>query len=285
MDVTPAPQQPVGDAATYPRFWEAVGLVLLAIVVQYFVGTNVDLIGRVVRVLRDDAPLNLAVTNALSLGLIIAWGHYKTGARFAEVFPLGPVPRRLWPGIALLLLGSATFGRALYALLNCISPEPEWLDDSLDMRLDPAGAYVLAVLVAPVTEELLFRGLILRGFVRNYGATVAIAASALMFALLHVSPWRLVSVAVDGAFMAWLVIRTRSLIPALLMHAVGNGLAVLLMLSASQPDAAWELSPDVQLLLLLAGVLLTLKAVGVLRDRLGKVGLPCPPKHGSGNMV
>jgi membrane protease YdiL (CAAX protease family) len=82
------------------------------------------------------------------------------------------------------------------------------------------------VLVAPVTEEPLFRGLILGGFLRRYAPGVALTLSALLFAAAHLSPWQLPGIFAVGLALGWLYARTQNLLPCLLGHAFVNALPV-----------------------------------------------------------
>jgi hypothetical protein len=78
------------------------------------------------------------------------------------------------------------------------------------------------VLGAPVGEELFFRGLVLRGFLSRYSVTKAVWASALLWAVSHLNPWQAVGALPLGLVLAWLVVRTGSLIPAIIGHMIAN---------------------------------------------------------------
>jgi uncharacterized protein len=95
---------------------------------------------------------------------------------------------------------------------------------------------VLAVgagLVAPVVEELLFRGLLLRALLRRVPATAAVAISAVTFALLHlVDPSigtvvALPALATVGVVSGVLAVRTGDLSKSILLHAGFNLVTVL----------------------------------------------------------
>ncbi len=79
------------------------------------------------------------------------------------------------------------------------------------------------MLVAPVTEEFLFRGLILQGFLARYSATKAVFWSALLFALFHLNPWQFAGALVLGLLFGWVVVQTGTLVPGVIGHAVANG--------------------------------------------------------------
>jgi membrane protease YdiL (CAAX protease family) len=82
-------------------------------------------------------------------------------------------------------------------------------------------AAVMLVLVAPVAEELVFRGL---GFAAL--GSVAVPVTSLLFALAHGLPSLLVEVAVAGLVLAEIRRRTGSVLPGMGVHMAFNGLAL-----------------------------------------------------------
>ena len=81
--------------------------------------------------------------------------------------------------------------------------------------------FILVVLVAPVAEELFFRGLFL-SLLRPCGDWFAILSSALLFGLMHGSAGQLFYTTAAGFFLGWIVLRTGSVSLGILMHAVNN---------------------------------------------------------------
>ena len=108
--------------------------------------------------------------------------------------------------------------------------------------LGPAVVVILCVAVVPaLAEELLFRGLVLqafRGMLRIRGAVVL---SAVLFGAFHMSVHRFFPQAVLGVVLALLVVRCRSVWPAVLAHATHNGILVIWALSSDVPDEPLEL--------------------------------------------
>lgn len=97
-----------------------------------------------------------------------------------------------------------------------------------------------AVLFAPLIEEIVFRGVLLRAL-RRRGKTVAIVASAIIFAAVHLADLRTdrffaaVAVAIPpllilGAVLAWITLRTGRIGPAIFLHSGWNLLAVLVLM-------------------------------------------------------
>lgn len=81
--------------------------------------------------------------------------------------------------------------------------------------------------IAPIVEELIFRGLILHGLRRNYNGFTAVFISALLFALFHLNPWQFPATFLLGLLLGWIVIRTKSIILSILGHSINNLLVLL----------------------------------------------------------
>lgn len=90
--------------------------------------------------------------------------------------------------------------------------------------------YILSIIFLAVTpaisEELLFRGVILNGLRSRFGDYISITLSALMFALMHSSLQQLVYPFLLGLVLGWVVLRTGSLVSSILVHFINNFLVV-----------------------------------------------------------
>ena len=86
----------------------------------------------------------------------------------------------------------------------------------------------LAVLAAPIGEEVLFRGLVFGGLAR-WGFWPAGIVSGFLFALSHVDPGTYIPFTAIGVLFAWLFWRNRSLWPSIACHAYFNGASFLLL--------------------------------------------------------
>ncbi|MFC1571963.1 ABC transporter permease subunit/CPBP intramembrane protease [Candidatus Eisenbacteria bacterium] len=109
-------------------------------------------------------------------------------------------------------------------------PAPEITFAGLDQALAAMSDWRLLALVAVspgLMEELVFRGVFFGLLLRITTPRRAVLTSALYFALIHLSVFRLAPTFVLGVVLALLVLRSRSLWPAVLMHAVYNGTLVM----------------------------------------------------------
>ena len=85
---------------------------------------------------------------------------------------------------------------------------------------------LLVVLVAPVVEEFAFRGVVASAFRRSWGMWPAIIASSAVYAVYHLSAWLFFPTFVLGVALGWLAFTRRSLVPAIALHMLYNGVAV-----------------------------------------------------------
>jgi membrane protease YdiL (CAAX protease family) len=84
---------------------------------------------------------------------------------------------------------------------------------------------LLAVVLAPLFEEFIFRGLVFGGLRRSIGLVPAMALSAALFAIVH-PPMSMLPVFVLGLCTAWLYDRRKGLLAPMLAHAVYNAIVL-----------------------------------------------------------
>ena len=82
--------------------------------------------------------------------------------------------------------------------------------------------FIYMCLMAPIFEELFFRGVILGGLLKRYSPIIAIGISSVLFAVLHPT---LTGSFVFGLFTGWIYYRTRNLSYCVIMHSFINLLA------------------------------------------------------------
>ena len=97
-----------------------------------------------------------------------------------------------------------------------------------DLDLSPVSlvfAGLLVIGVGPAAEEVFFRGFALPGLARRFGPLGAVLASSLLFSLAHASPSILIPTFFAGVLLAWLYLRTGSLLSCLVAHGAQNAVA------------------------------------------------------------
>jgi hypothetical protein len=178
---------------------------------------------------------NLATFQLVGFGAVIVAGLYAFGGKAStrEALHLRPVPL---PVIVFAIIGGAALQFPLAELGNVMAEIfPRSLESQLTQRriITPDGplsalAIVFAVaVVAPLTEELLFRGLLLPGLAERYGAPLALAVTSLAFGAIHGEPGAILYASVAGLLFGAITLRTGSVLPAIAMHAATNAMPIL----------------------------------------------------------
>ena len=130
-----------------------------------------------------------------------------------------------------VIVSVATIATAFIAdSCNSIMPEvPEWFEKAMEQIMDaPVWITLISVSVfAPLFEEWLCRGIVLRGLLQKTHPVSAILVSAAFFAVLHMNPWQALPAFLLGILFGYVYYRTGSLRLTMLMHCVNNTMAVL----------------------------------------------------------
>ena len=143
------------------------------------------------------------------------------------------------PWITLTWCAVAAFGAIIPSLwFQEHMPElPNIAEDSFDMIMKDRLGYLSIGLLAPLAEELVFRGAILRSLLQwTSRPWIAIALSALFFAAAHMNPAQLPHAFLIGLLLGWLYYRTNSIIPGMVYHWVNNSVAYVMYNLYPDPD-------------------------------------------------
>ena len=115
-----------------------------------------------------------------------------------------------------LLPGMKSFYDLLTEVMRQMTTGPLW------------SSFLLVAIFAPIFEEWLCRGMVLRGLLTHLKPGWAIVVSALFFAIIHMNPWQALNAFIIGVIMGYVYYKTGNLWLTMLMHFVNNGTAVIL---------------------------------------------------------
>jgi uncharacterized protein len=79
------------------------------------------------------------------------------------------------------------------------------------------------VIVAPITEEFIFRGVLLHRFTEKWGTTTAILVCSILFGIVHFNIYS-VAIGISFIFIALIYLQTRSLLVPIALHAMNNAI-------------------------------------------------------------
>jgi membrane protease YdiL (CAAX protease family) len=168
------------------------------------------------------------VVRSLSIGLVIRWGYLRTGLPLRVVFPLKSLPVAHLVSVVLMVFGVVILAAELNFVVQMVWPKSASMKEATRGLFGDSVwvTFLAVVVVAPSTEEFLFRGAILQGFLRNYSRRKAIIASALLFAVFHLNPWQFPVAFLLGVVLGWWLAVSGSLLPCLVGHALANSLTL-----------------------------------------------------------
>ena len=126
---------------------------------------------------------------------------------------------------ALLIIGMGFWTNYLTELAGL----PDEKKQLFELAMNHPMGIIAIVIMAPLMEELLFRGA-MQGYLlsRWKNPVWAIVVPALLFGIGHGNPIQIPFAFVTGLVLGWVYYRTGSLLPGMLMHFVNNGTSVLL---------------------------------------------------------
>jgi sodium transport system permease protein len=109
----------------------------------------------------------------------------------------------------------------------------------------PLVLTLLLVAVLPgICEELLFRGFLLQGLRSRCSPWCAIVAAGILFGAFHVDPYRFVPVSLLGILFGYLVLKTGSILTAMVAHATNNSIAILISYAILTAQEQQKLPPQ-----------------------------------------
>ena len=126
-------------------------------------------------------------------------------------------------------------------------------------------------IMAPLLEEFLCRGMMLRGMLTRMKPWKAIFWSAFLFAVMHLNPWQSIPAFLIGLFLGWVYWRTHSLWATIFLHCLNNSLstAATRIWSDVSVDAGWKdvLPPNTYWICYVAAALLLVVLLYILYEK------------------
>ena len=133
----------------------------------------------------------------------------------------------------------AAFGAIIPSTyLQEMMPElPNWAEKEFELIMNNRFGYFIIGLLAPLVEELVFRGAILRALLRwKSNPWIGIVISAVMFSAIHMNPAQMPHAFLVGLLLGWMYYRTDSIVPGVVYHWVNNTIAYVLFAFYPDPD-------------------------------------------------
>jgi membrane protease YdiL (CAAX protease family) len=156
----------------------------------------------------------------------IHWKHLGFGGFSASTMGIGcgllvaSYAIILLHNLLLVNLGIDTQGEAIAELFAALE-SPVWF-------------FIVGALLAPLIEEIFFRGFLFQGFRARYGWISGMLLSSGIFAVAHLDPVSLIPTFILGCVLAYLYHRSNSVWPGVILHVMVNSFGLLAAYAATQ---------------------------------------------------
>ena len=225
--------QAENEAQTYKVPWTItdtwLGVILLILLsigmlIMVFLGVNTQF-------LQNIGVLLLEMIYILPVALIflwrrIHWKHLGFGKFTLNVMGMGC--GLLIGGYAIIIVHNSI----LYVF--GISPQGDQIFELFNELDSPLWFFITGAVIAPVVEEIFFRGFLFQGFRQKYGWMPAIFLSSAIFGAAHLDAVSLIPTFVLGCVLAYVYHRSNSVWPGILFHAAINTFSLLTVYVISQ---------------------------------------------------
>lgn len=184
----------------------------------------------------------LAAIYAAEVGLLVLLA-YRRGVRLLRAVPhetegSSAVENLVTAGLVVAgFVVTRIVSSAWVAITESIGWEPAQRSLADALGAGSAGfalSVATVVVIGPVVEELVFRGVILDAVACKWGKWAGIVTSAFLFAALHLTAWAFVPMFALGIVLGWLAWDRGSLWPAIVLHVLYNGVVVAAGLSIAR---------------------------------------------------
>ena len=133
--------------------------------------------------------------------------------------------------LVVLTLGMHFFVCLVGSLVGYLIPDSgEWLDSIMGMTVgenDIAG-YLSVMLIAPISEEIAFRGVMLKKLKESFGFVGCVTVTTVLFGIMHLNPMQSIYVLPMGVMFAYVAYKYDSVIPAIIAHILNNCVGMIL---------------------------------------------------------
>jgi len=227
--------QPVPLPA-YPNVRQAIFILLGFFAMQMLAGGGLAFLHKALGLGKDQITALAIVVGNVLMFLILTRTRRMP---FASMFQASPLPAI--ETFAALLLPLLMIVPLLVLLLEAIVnmaaiiwPMSARQEAMFAMLVNSGPVMLLTTCIfAPLFEEMLYRGIILRSFLQQFPRWIAILASAILFGAVHMNLYQFIGATLIGCLLGFLYERTRSLAPCIVLHVLNNTMACL------WPDTVW----------------------------------------------
>lgn len=152
------------------------------------------------------------------------WGRKKT-AEDKKYFKEKVLRAKTFAMISIASVGLYYFAAIIATVIELVSPQiMQEYSEMMDMALGGSVVFAMlaAVILAPINEECIMRGLILKNLQKYFSDTTVIIMQAVLFGIFHMNWVQGIYVLPVGAALGFVAVKSRSVLPCIYMHLFYN---------------------------------------------------------------
>ena len=167
------------------------------------------------------------VSSIAYLIIVIAIIYKSDKQELRRIFAWRKISFPEFAAVLIMFCGAIILYFKLCQIIPLFLPVPDgfwssWYDN-------PSNYFLLIISVCffpGFTEELFFRGLVLRRFYSTYSPFKALIFSSVIFGLMHINPWQMITTTFMGILLGWIYIRYKSIWLCMFLHALNNFISI-----------------------------------------------------------
>lgn len=169
-------------------------------------------------------------TSTIMLGIVYKFVRYRGGSWST----LGFKEFSGYKALIVVVAGLVGYFLALGLVITSVGQFAPGIDFTAEQEIpflnarntmEIALAFLALVVIAPFSEEIVFRGMLLPAFSKKTGIVAAVIITSILFGLLHPPVNAMIVIGVFAPFLCWAYIYTKSIWPAIFLHSSKNLIA------------------------------------------------------------
>lgn len=213
------------------KIWDVIKMFLLFVALQVLVGIFTVFLAIFIG-FNTSNPLVSSLNSIVALALVISIISRKVKISIIENLKISNNHRKLIVSIFIFSLGLSIviseIGNYITELFPMSERMIEIFNEIFSGEVSFIGTIIHVIIVAPIAEEVLFRGIMLKGLLKRYSAITSILVTALLFAIIHLNIYQFVGAFIAGLLLGWLYLKTESLLLCIISHAAYNSIGYIL---------------------------------------------------------
>ncbi len=215
----------------FPTFLKAFLLILLFLIFQILSSYLLEMFFSKIGI--KNYILKLILDSSITLSIFILLLFKLSKENFKTLFPLKKISTKEFFLVILISISFVVFSSEIENWINHFFPSILKFQELINTLFDlnsPVLTFFLLCILAPVTEEFIFRGVIFNGFQKNYSIITTILLTAFLFAFMHLNPAQFFPAFLFGIIAGWIFYNSENLSLTILFHGVSNFISYIVLM-------------------------------------------------------